>query len=96
MNFKQQIDELCDYALLHSEEPEKFDKHDLSNATMIFNHVVGNLMWESSLQRNLTADDATERAINFGTALRLLVLDATGLDLHETFENPLDDEILET
>ena len=94
MNFKQQIDELCDYALLHSETPQDFDIHDLLNVTVCLTHVAFSLMWKNSHERNMTAFEISERVESFGIGLRLLLMDATGMDLHETFQNPLDDEIL--
>lgn len=94
MNFKKEIDALCDYALEHSDAPESFTIKDLSNATCIFMHVAGNLAFENYRQQGLSLSEACDKNAEFGKRLREAIIDATGLDLHDTFGSVLDDEII--
>lgn len=96
MEFKKEINKLCDYALEHSDEPESFEISDLLNATMIFIHVLRSLAFENFRRQDLSLADASDKSHDIEKRLCELVIDATGLDLHDTFGSALDDEIVES
>lgn len=59
---------------------------DLMNATLIFNHVAGNIGIKAG------HIDSEEKAEVFGRRLRELVIEMTGYDPHEFWNNPKNDE----
>lgn len=95
-DFKRAIDILCDYALDHSEDPESFDIHDLSNATTTFQHVFANLHYEFCKRSDFSQREAEERAGRFGRQMREMIIEATGLDLADTFGSVLDADVIES
>lgn len=59
----------------------RYFPHDLTNVTLIFQHVASNIGIKAG---HIDAKKATE----FGQRLRQLVIDMTGYDPHEFWKNP--------
>lgn len=92
--FKRVIDELADWCWEQT-EPQVFDERDMVNASKIFQHVFGNLHFDFCHRHGFSLDESSKRAEKFGSQLRQLIIDGTGIDLHEVHNNPLDAEVIE-
>lgn len=61
----------------------RYSAQDMMNATFLFQHVVSNIGIKAG-----HIDEA--KAVEFGERLRQLVIDMTGIDPHEVFEERAD------
>lgn len=92
--FSQQIDSLADWCLEQSETHHAYNKHDLSNAVLIFQHVVGALAFDFYIRNGVNFDEACQKNYDFGAKCRQMIIEHTGMDLADTWNDPLDAEVL--
>ena len=94
MDFKQQIKELQDWCRVSKDSHQAFDKDDLSNAATIFFHVASNMAFEFHCRNKTQFNAACDANELFGSMIRELLINHTGIDLADTRFNALDAEWL--
>ena len=58
----------------------------MASATKIFIHVLLNKMWEYQEAEGMSKEERMEDAVESGKAIRKLILDYTGLDMHDAYK----------
>jgi len=82
--FKNQLDELADFALEINGIKNDYTQEDLSNATLVFMEVLSSLMFDHYIHK-LTEDQMIDLFTEFGLSMRQSILLSTGIDLHKIF-----------
>lgn len=72
---------LANTCLLNAEEYHNYSNKDLGNASIIFTHFLIDKIWEKN--QELPQGKREELAEKTGKAIRQLIQETTGLDMHD-------------
>lgn len=94
MNISKMLEHIANRGMREGRETP-FTKEDLAHAVMIFNTISINLAYEFASRNGVSAEEFGRRFEQFGKDTRQRLIDFTGIDIIETWNNPLDSEIIE-
>lgn len=77
---KTALNILAKHTLLAAESYQQFDADDMVNVTLIFQHVIQNLMWDHHNELKIPFEARCEIGGEFGKNMRQTILLATGID----------------